>query len=272
MADVTADAPERLYTSSLVECRSANGSQTIFGYAATFNSLSRRLPFGHEQIAPGFFDESAQAGFGDVVCRAEHDTRLLLGAVHSSTLRLAVDHRGLGYECDLPESPCGRDVYAAVSRKDYGGSSFSFNATDETWEYRNDAPLRILRSGRLLEVGPVTVPAYRDSSVAIRSLARHVDAPIEDIERLAAQGELRKLFTTSATPSPARTMTGLEALDYVQRRRWPSPGRRSVSGVPLATVQTYMKMQGRRYPPDQVAVAHAHYKRRLLLTAKRIGW
>jgi HK97 family phage prohead protease len=216
----TVDTPERLYTSSLVECRSANGSKAIFGYAATFNTLSRRLHFGFEMVDPAMFNESRSHGFPDVICRAEHSDQLLLGAVHSGTLTLAVDSRGLAYECALTDAR--QDVYESVGRKDYGGSSFTFKATDETWEFRDGAPLRILRSGTLRDVGPVTVPAYSSSSVALRSLARHMDAPFEDVAALAEKDELRQLFTRSSDGgAPAKTLSGAHAMAHTEARRGP---------------------------------------------------
>ncbi len=196
--DDSVDALERMYTPDApVEIRS--GPRTIGGYAATFGSVSRRLSFGHEQVSPGAFDESLSKGWPDVLCRADHDSRMLLGATHSRTLTLAVDHRGLDYTCEL--SAARQDVYEGVQRRDYQGSSFCFHCSDDTWEFRNGAPLRTLVAVQLQDVGPCTTPAYTSSTVALRSLARCVDAPIEDVETYWRSGELRRFFTRSDQPS-----------------------------------------------------------------------
>ena len=112
----------------------------------------------------------------------------ILGAVASRTLRLDVDSNGLQYEVDLPESPTGDDVLALVRRRDLSYSSFSFMAYDDLWGYQDGQPLRTLLSGRLIDVAPVTQPAYRSTSVALRSLADHVGAPIEDVLEYSERG------------------------------------------------------------------------------------
>ncbi|HTY35135.1 HK97 family phage prohead protease, partial [Mycobacterium sp.] len=199
---------ERAFTPGLIELRSGGAGRTIFGYGAVFGQLSRRMAFGYEQVSPAFFDHSYTEGWRDVVCRAEHDPRLLLGSTHSGTLRLAVDHRGLAYDCDL--APSRQDVLESTARGDYPGSSFTFVCISDEFEYRNGDPVRNLLSGKLIDTGPVTVPAYGTSAPGLRSLARHMDAPLADIEQLAAQGELRRLFTRSDIDcgAPAKTTTG----------------------------------------------------------------
>ncbi|HTX96851.1 MAG TPA: HK97 family phage prohead protease [Mycobacterium sp.] len=195
--DDSVGAPERMYTPDApVEIRS--GPRTIGGYAATFGSLSRRMSFGHEQVSPGAFDESLSKGWPDVLCRADHDSRMLLGATHSRTLTLAVDHRGLDYQCELPAAR--QDVYEGVQRRDYQGSSFSFHCDSDTWEFRNGAPLRTLVAVQLQDVGPCTTPAYTSSTVALRSLARCMDADPAEVEMYAHAGELRKFFTRTGQP------------------------------------------------------------------------
>jgi HK97 family phage prohead protease len=266
-------------TPSTVECRGSAGQLRIGGYAATFNSPSRLLGNFIETIEPTFFDEARQQGFRDVVARAEHDSRMLLGAVHSGTLRLTTDYRGLDYECDLPSSR--RDVHESLGRGDYAGSSFAFVCSDDSWDYRDGTPLRILRSGSLKDVGPVTVPAYPSTTTALRSLARHVDAPYETVEMYSNSGELRRFFTRSDRPSPRRR-TAAQAKVYINGRRWgylPGPAR---SGSPRTMNWRQAKMRVlamRPYDPIVVPSADHHVRHRnrqrlLNLRLKRIlgGW
>ena len=169
---------------------------------------------------------------------------MLLGATHSGTLRLAVDHRGLAYECDL--APSRQDVLESCARGDYPGSSFAFLCLSDEFEYRNGNPVRNLLSGKLIDTGPVTVPAYGTSAPALRSLAKHMDAPYADVAELARKGELRRLFNrTDIDGAPARTMTGEQAYAITMSRRWPKP----------------------RY-----AIAAEHARTLLRLHAVRAGW
>ncbi|MGO9100593.1 MAG: HK97 family phage prohead protease [Mycobacterium sp.] len=265
-----------------VECRSSSDQRRIGGLAAVFGRRSQLLGNFYEELDPQFFDESHSQGWPNVICRAEHDSRMLLGAIHSGTLQLAVDHRGLDYTCSLPASR--QDTWESVSRGDYAGSSFAFHCTDDDWDYRDGTPLRVLRAGVLHDVGPVTVPAYRDTSAALRSLARRMDAPLEDVEMYSRGGELRRFFVRSDWPTPRRrTMSGAQALMHIMGMRWPEwyfQSRRPLSGA-----QARMYLLGKR-PYDPIATraqrlstlparaARDPRQAKLLLHAHRIagGW
>jgi HK97 family phage prohead protease len=235
-------------TTPLVECRSGSDQLRIGGLAAVFGRRSQLLGNFHEQIENQFFNESRAGGSPNVICRAEHDSRMLLGAINSRTLQLTVTPSGLDYECAL--APSRRDVYDSVDRGDYAGSIFTFHCTDDTWDYRDGTPLRTLGSGVLRDVGPVTTPAYRGTTTtALRSLARHMDAPFEDVEMLSRSGELSRFFTRRDIDggAPAKTMTGAEAYAITMSRR---PPRSRLDGVPAKTIEAYVHVQGRRYPPS----------------------
>ena len=62
----------------------------------------------------------------------------------------------------------------------------------------------------MYDVAPVNRPAYPAATVGLRSLAASKHAPIEDVEALAKNGELSKLFKVT-TKQPVR-MTGVEAI------------------------------------------------------------
>jgi uncharacterized protein len=202
---------ERMFAPLAVECRSSGDSSQlrIGGIGAPFGHRSQLLASGnvgnfYEVLDPNTFEESRRQGWPAAICRAEHDPRMLLGAIHSRTLELTVTPSGLDYECILPPSPLGQNTYASVARSDYPGSSFVFDCRSDRWSYEGGTALRTIQSARLAEVGPVTNPAYRDSSVALRSLARHMDADPAEVEMYARSGELRRFFTRSDSPSPAR--------------------------------------------------------------------
>jgi HK97 family phage prohead protease len=207
------DNTERRLTFVRVEVRSVDGvpSRTIGGYAAVFNSMSRRLPFGFERVAPGFFTEDRTAGWpgngAGVVARYNHNDDFLLGTTQAGTLRLKVDQTGLDYSVDLPE--CRSDTLEMVGRGDVAASSFAFAVDEGGDEWRhNDAGVteRTLITGKLIDVAPVggALAAYPNATVALRSLARQMHASLEEVERLAAEDELRRLFkrTDIALPTP----------------------------------------------------------------------
>jgi HK97 family phage prohead protease len=197
-----------------VEVRS---SRTIGGYAATFNSRSQPLAGFREVVSSTFFNESRDTGWEGVICRWQHKSEFLLGATGSGTLRCSIDSVGLDYSVDLPE--CRGDVLESVRRGDLAHSSFSFVGAQDDWGFEDGLPLRTLISGHLVDVAPVDVPAYRNSSVAMRSLAAKMSAPVEDVVALAESGELRQLFTRSDQP-----LTGAMARALAYRRRYEPTG------------------------------------------------
>lgn len=193
---------EHLAVAAPVEVRAGrSASRTIGGYAAKFNRRSQNLGGFVEQIDPRFFNSSRGNGWPDVIARYNHDQNMVLGTSNAGTLRLNLDNVGLLYEADLPASR--GDVYELVQRGDVSKSSFAFIAYEDDWGVTDRGfPLRTLISGRLIDVAPVNTPAYLDTETGLRSLARHVGAPLEDVVRLAERNELRKLLTRSDVPSP----------------------------------------------------------------------
>src|SRR5262249_61913290 len=73
--------------------------------------------------------------------------------------------------------------------------SIEFRAVEEEWGVNDQGyPRRTMVRAELYETGPVVTAAYLDTTAALRSLARHFDAAYAEIERLAANEELRGLF------------------------------------------------------------------------------
>lgn len=166
---------ERRVTEAAVEVRArAEGQQPMLtGYAAVFNSASDDLGGFREIIRPGAFDR-ALGSKGDVLARAEHDSKLLLGRKSAGTLRLFVDKKGLRYEIDPPDTQAGRDVVTLVKRGDVTQSSFAFRVTGEKgeeWLQGEDGMLmRELIDVDLFDVAPVAMPAYQATTVSARAL------------------------------------------------------------------------------------------------------
>jgi HK97 family phage prohead protease len=163
---------ERVFSSNLKVEQRAEGDTSvpmIVGYAAVFNSLSENLGGFREQISVGAFD--AVLG-DDVRCAFNHDPSMLLGRTSSGTLRISVDGTGLRYECDPPDTQVARDLMVSLERKDVDQSSFRFMVDEDSWDEDDDG--RVVRTikkfKRLIDVSPVTYPAYPDTSVAQRSL------------------------------------------------------------------------------------------------------
>lgn len=155
--------------------------EPITGYGAVFYDGTERTEFvlGEERgvkfverIMPGTFDRAIRDD--DVVGLFNHDDNNVLGRTSSGTMRLSVDQRGLRYEIDPPDTELGRSVAELQKRGDVSGSSFAFLVTDH--EIRSDGNIRIreVRDVKLIDVGPVTYPAYKGTNQ--RSGRRFIDS------------------------------------------------------------------------------------------------
>ena len=151
------------------EFRMENAEQngnTIRGYAAVYNSDSEWMGGFYEQIATGAFDGVMD---NDVRAYFNHDENLLLGRVSSGTLRISTDKRGLFYEVDLPNTTYANDLAELMKRGDVNQSSFAFLIEKDRWEQRDGVTYRIIEKvSRLLDVSPVSQPAYPDSTSELK--------------------------------------------------------------------------------------------------------
>jgi hypothetical protein len=161
---------ERRLIATELRAAENDGVRSIAGYAAVFNKLSVVLWGFREEIAPGAFAGSLG---NDVRGLWNHDTALVLGRTTNGSLRLAEDGTGLAFELDLPDTTMGRDAYTLIARGDVSQMSFGFRLLPDGEEWRIDDAgqyIRRLTKVDLLEISPVTFPAYPDTSVDTRAM------------------------------------------------------------------------------------------------------
>ena len=146
----------------------------ITGYGAVFyregsaGTEYRLMDDYVERIAPGAFDETAEKD--DNRGLFNHDSNQILGRISAGTMRLSVDKTGLRYDIDLPDNDVGKRVATSIERGDITGSSFSFRARRVGIEdVGNGQTVRELQDVQVMDVGPVTYPAYSGTSADVRS-------------------------------------------------------------------------------------------------------
>jgi HK97 family phage prohead protease len=187
-----ADKPEldiEVRTFTTQELRAANGPNgqpCIEGYAAVFNQYSQDLGGFVEIIEPGFFDEVLDQ---DVRSLLNHDPNYVLGRTTNKTLEVAQDSVGLFQRTYPPviEPDIVRwaaDLMISIKRGDITQQSFAFqlkrtwrgDAEDgDEWFVAGDLIVRRLKPGgcrALLDVSPVTYPAYLQTSVSATTRSR----------------------------------------------------------------------------------------------------
>lgn len=167
------DAEKR--TAGTIEVRESEGDEMILeGYASVFNE---ETDLGHfrEVIKPGAFDDVLD---NDVRALINHDPNLVLGRTTNGTLELSVDERGLKYRVKLGNQTYARDFYESVKRGDITQSSFAFTIDQQSWN--EERTLRSVDKVRtLLDVSPVTYPAYSQASVMARDQQPEVETTPE---------------------------------------------------------------------------------------------
>jgi len=184
------------------EVRAAgDDSLVIEGYAANFE---QRTDLGY------FKEEIARGAFDDVM---EDDVRLLLnheGApmarTTNGTLELSIDDTGLKYRAALADTQDGRDLYKLIKRGDISQSSFAFTIAEQEWS-EDRSTRTVTKMARLLDVSPVTYPAYPTTTVAARQMAEVKPEPVEEVQtKSEAQPEKQEVrtFEQTAESKPAK--------------------------------------------------------------------
>lgn len=171
----------RYTTLKEVRVDQTDGKRTIEGYAALFNTPTDLGGF-REVIIPGAFSRALKEQ-QDVRALINHDPNMVLGRTASGTLELTQDEKGLKFRVQMPDTTYAHDLMESMSRGDINQCSFGFMAVDQNWTDSMANPayadaddngqrvvVRELKDMDLLDVSPVTYPAYPETSVGLRSL------------------------------------------------------------------------------------------------------
>lgn len=167
--------PHRL---AAIESRAAGENPILIsGYAAVFYRIEdpdtqyRIDEDMVERIMPGAFDAFLASDF-DCTCSPDHDDRLLLARRSSGRLALTADDRGMRYSCPYDETdPDHQRIAAKIRRRDITGSSIRFIPLEERWlrDIDSGVVVREVIAADIMQLGPVTNPAYRGTTAEARS-------------------------------------------------------------------------------------------------------
>lgn len=163
---------EMRLTPTEFEVRTVGNKFQIEGYAAKWNTRSQDLGGFTETIAEYASKASLAAGV-DTRALFNHDPNMILGRRGAGTLNVSEDSTGIPYQIDMPDTTYARDLMVSMERKDVLHSSFGFRTVSDDWQADSGTLLRTLMAIELLDVSPVTYPAYLDTSSGLgaRSLA-----------------------------------------------------------------------------------------------------
>lgn len=149
--------------------RAQNEGITLVGYPAVFNLPSVDIGW-IEFLAPGCFSEALKDPELDACALFNHQSDYLLGRTANGTLRLYETEYGLQSFVDLiPNDGLSDAIAQRVHRGDISGQSFCFTVAEDNWVYNEDGSTHrtIIKIDKLYDVGPVTYPAYPDTTISI---------------------------------------------------------------------------------------------------------
>lgn len=141
----------------------------LMGYASVYGPLSEDLGGFRERIAPQAFTRTLEDSKADVRALVNHDSSLVLGRRSAGTLKLSTDKNGLGVEIYPPDTSYAKDLRMLIERGDVNQMSFGFIVRADEWTIEETVRVRTVTDVELIEVSVVTIPAYPDTTVAIRS-------------------------------------------------------------------------------------------------------
>ena len=149
-------------------------TRTIRGYGIVFNKESVDLRANGRVFREVIRPEAVRGiSMENILSMHNHRSERLLGTTQSGTMRTGVDSVGVWYEVDLPNAPTGHDVLESVRRGDTPGSSFQFDirSDGDKWSMKDGRAFReVVQFNGVYEMGPVSEPAYPDTSISARSL------------------------------------------------------------------------------------------------------
>ena len=149
------------------------GLPTEFGGIAAVVDTVTDLRFFEEKIERGAFDKALE---DDVRVLFNHDPSAMLGRTKSGTAKVFVNgdgHLEYTWQPDY-ENPLHVQVARSIMRGDVTQSSFAFTIEEYSWaksEKYGDNSMHVVRKiGQLLDVSPVTYPAYEETIAEARSI------------------------------------------------------------------------------------------------------
>lgn len=175
------------------EIRNIPESRKIEGYALLFNEESQDLGGFVEIISPNALDGVLERC--DVLALYNHDSNRVLArnSYGTGTLSLEIDEKGLKYSFEVPDTTDGNDLFYHIQSGNIRNSSFAFTVDQEgfIWKRSDGKYIRIINKfSKIFDVSPVFFPAYKTTSVDIRSIENMfgneernvVDEPSVDLE------------------------------------------------------------------------------------------
>ena len=181
------DYERRFVPTEDIRLKERGDKNTLLGLGVVYNQWSEDLGGFKEMIVPGAGVKSISAN--DIFSTYNHNDDYVLGRMSAETLKLSWDESGIRYEVDLPDTSFGNDLKVSVGRGDVRGSSFRFRVTDDEWGVEDNKEWRKVRDFELFELGPVTNPAYPQTTADVRSVLYKMGVDYEALYRAVLRSQ-----------------------------------------------------------------------------------
>lgn len=163
------------------ELRVESDGKQMIGYSAKFDKPSGLIGGAFvEYVRKGAFSKTIKEA--DVRALYNHDVNFVLGRNKAGTLTLLEDERGLLAKITPPDIAWANDLKTSISRGDVSQQSFRFRTITDNWGMEKGVMTRELIEVGLLDVGPVTFPAYEDTDISMRSVAHGLAKVATDLD------------------------------------------------------------------------------------------
>ena len=168
-------------------------SRTIVtGTAIVFDAESEVLDDWGEKFREVIKPEACTMEFlntQDIKMNLLHERELTIARCNKGkgSMRLWVDEKGVNFEFEAPKCDIGERCLEMVRRGDYSGCSFEFYPKDYDVDRNGDEVKITHRSFEFISALTIGLdPAYRQTSVNVRELAKPVEAEEDKVAREAA--------------------------------------------------------------------------------------
>lgn len=161
----------------------SDGSRTISGYAATFNTLSKPMGGFREKIDSAAFDDTLKDGTRKFLLYS-HDWSKPLANTAAGTLKLSTDDVGLRFVASLNNTTLGKDVVKDIEARNLTDMSFGFTTRDDDWQQKDGGIVRTLKDIDLKEISLVADGAYSQPFVSLRSCPAEIRSFFDDVDNI----------------------------------------------------------------------------------------
>jgi hypothetical protein len=122
------------------------------------------------------------------------DHKILLGKRSKGTMEIDITDQSVNYSVKIPNTTVGNDAKENIRNGNLEGSSFQFGLArgGDSWD-KSETPFKrtISKFSFISEMGPVSRPAYGDTTAALRSLEETEKEAEHEIDYKAIERKLR---------------------------------------------------------------------------------